>query len=514
MKQFNILFPFISYIPNLHSLFITDEPKFSDRCWQRITAQLRLKTIAMAAIFLSLSYLPAAAQCDTFYNADAANQVLYTYPFNLMGTGLAFTDIDNDGDPDCYIVNNGISFIHFENKGSAKHPFLDYSDLRAPDLGYYTIQNNWWIEDMDFTDLDGDGDKDFFLSQSYYFHHGQTSSTDTAFRYYQNTGTPAAPSFTENDTANPLPAAILDSIGAGRFTFYDIDKDGDLDFTYRSIGGILIIYMNTGCKTAPYFTYYTSFAVSANSKPQYFDWNRDGLPDLFIGGQLYLNVGTLSIPSFTAASSTPFSGNGTPYIVTDVNSDLSPEAYTFSGNMSTLAPQPVIDTVVQKIGNSSFIKYYSHQQLPGYTYSWLYNGKPVAGYHKPFIAAEKRGFYTLEITNNCGTGVSLPHFTYSRFGFFAITAKEKKATLSIEPPAVSIAAYPNPFRSELTVTLPPAKESVKTMVTLTDMAGRRLLSQTAFNGSFRIGAALQKGMYLLQVWQGGKVVHHQLVEKQ
>lgn len=477
-------------------------------------------TLVISAFLFLIAGNRATAQCDTFSNADAANQIIHTFPYPINIRGLSFTDIDNDGDLDCYFLNNGAAFIALENKGNVIHPLFDQTTWETLFLDPYTPYNSWNTKDLEFADVDGDGDKDIFLAQTLHFTHGTSTNVyDTAFRYYQNTGTPSAPSFIEKDDANPLPTLLADSVGGGVFTFYDIDKDGDLDYTYSPYAGYgFSIYLNTGSKTAPHFTFYTTLSTVSFGKPQYFDWNRDGLPDLFIAGSLYLNTGTLASPRFTPAPSSPVFTNGIPYILTDVNSDRSPEAYTFDGFLSTLAPAPVIDTAVQKVGNRSFIKYYSHETKPGYTYNWVYNGKPVAGYHKPFIFGEKQGVYSLEITSACGTGSSLPHFTYNRYGvpplFTGNSRQDATSVSAIKTGEVQVKAYPNPFTGSMLVQMPASSNTVTSKVKIVDMQGRIRLIKITTGGSVRIGDELGKGIYQLQVWQNSNLVYHSTVIKQ
>ena len=472
----------------------------------------------VALIFLANSY--ASAQCDTFYNAEAANQIDHTFPYPLNIRGLVFTDIDNDGDLDCYVLNNGAAFIPLQNKGTARHPLFDATTLEPFFIYPYSTYESWNTRDLEFADVDGDGDKDIFLAQTFNFSHGTSTNVyDTAFRYYQNTGTQEAAVFAENEAANPLPALLADSVGGGFFTFYDIDKDGDIDYTYSPYQGYgYSIYLNTGGKMGPHFTFYTTLPTTSFGKPQYFDWNGDGLPDLLIGARLYLNKGTLASPLFTPAPSSPVFTNGIPYIITDVNGDHQPEAYTFDGYMSTVAPVPVIDTAVQKWGDRSFIKYYSNQTAPGYTYNWIYNGKPIAGYHKPFIFAEKQGAYSLEITNTCGTGISLPHFTYNRYQapplFTGNSNRQDIASVpAIRTGEVVVKAYPNPFTSGFTVQLPHTSGKQSTL-RITDLTGRVWLTQTTKSYSITTGRSLPAGTYLLQVWQGNNCIYRSTLLKQ
>jgi len=122
----------------------------------------------------------------------------------------------------------------------------------------------------------------------------------------------------------------------------------------------------------------------------------------------------------------------------------------------------------------------------------------------------------LYIKDSCGTGVSLPYNTNNNnlIAGTEITSEELTALEIKTSLNVSIKAYPNPFTSEFVVSLPSNKEVLKSTIKITDLAGRIMLTQTTSASTITIGKALAKGMYLVQVWQGDKLVYHTTVMKQ
>ena len=92
-----------------------------------------------------------------------------------------------------------------------------------------------------FADLDNDGDLDLVVGE-----------WDGDLLYYENTGTPNQPNFTERTGyANPL--GYVDLFGRSIPTFADLDDDGDLDLVMGEWDGDTHYYENTGTHSQPTF---------------------------------------------------------------------------------------------------------------------------------------------------------------------------------------------------------------------------------------------------------------------
>jgi hypothetical protein len=126
-----------------------------------------------------------------------------------QSAGLAFGDVDGDGDKDLYIANDGLDILYinngtgfFTNETAARIAVLD-------DTGRHAA----------FVDLDGDDDLDLFVANGrqeqnrLYFNNGHGVFTDV--------------------TARNLPARLDSSTDV---VFADFDKDGDFDAYVANAG--------------------------------------------------------------------------------------------------------------------------------------------------------------------------------------------------------------------------------------------------------------------------------------
>ena len=222
---------------------------------------------------------------------------------------LSCVDIDADLDVDCFVGNNA---------GNIKY----YRNINNPTLAMYTEQTasqNHPLHGVDVgdkaapfceRDFDGDGDYDCFIGTS-----------DGSIKYYKNTGTATAPAFTEQTGANnPLNG---EDVRTNAVLFCaDFDRDNDFDCFIGEGGGSIKYYLNTGTAAAPVFTEKTGtdnpfngVSCGTNCVPRCFDFDYDDDIDCFIGTGagtvlLYKNVGANTSPSFTLISTAtnPFNG--------------------------------------------------------------------------------------------------------------------------------------------------------------------------------------------------------------
>lgn len=212
------------------------------------------------------------AQCNTFQNADDANPLLSVIPKGKTIAGFAFADIDGDGDQDVYVsYYDETNSLHlFRNIGKKDHPVFK----EDTNTGFGKLKVGCHNLFMQFVDIDGDGDLDYYASEDaqYYF---DFASID----YYENIGTATIPRFR---IGGDDPTPYVSSHGYQPFAFADVDGDGDYDlFVSDASGyGYLItynqrVYYNSGTKKKGIFDMDDYFLnqIDGSIARTYYDWN-------------------------------------------------------------------------------------------------------------------------------------------------------------------------------------------------------------------------------------------------
>jgi len=135
------------------------------------------------------------------------NVLDYSYLYN--GAGVAVGDINNDGLPDIFFTGNLANSRLYLNKGNLK--FEDISKTAGVSL------SETWNNGAVMVDINGDGWLDIYVC----------SSTDGRARYRRNILLINNHDLTFTDRAKEY--GIDDDAYSTHSTFFDFDKDGDLD---------------------------------------------------------------------------------------------------------------------------------------------------------------------------------------------------------------------------------------------------------------------------------------------
>ena len=342
-------------------------------------------------------------------------------------SSITFTDINNDAKKDLFIGNDLGLIEYYKNTGTTASPDFTLITNSIP-LRLFGFNSS-----PAFADLDGNGKKDLIVG---------TYMKDSVF-FYKNTGTPADFNFEYVGTGASIGLTTLGQSSTPTFT--DIDADNDFDLFFGSSNGKVYYYKNNGSSTSYNFQlvsdFYLTIDVGDDSTPRFYDIDRDGDPDLFIGTRqgtiwYYQNMGTPSNPSFVFVTSNfkdiNVFGQASPEFV-DIDNDTDGDLflgnikgglYYFENrdivgiqNISTSAPDDFklfqnypnpfnpVTNIKFNLKLSSFVEL-SVYDLTGRIISKLVNEKLNAGsYQINFNSAEfnlSSGiyFYTLTASNN------------------------------------------------------------------------------------------------------------------
>ena len=482
------------------------------------TGIYRMHIVTVTALLFLLSCftsLPSYSQCNAFQNADAANPLLNALQPGETITSLDFVDIDGDGDYDCYTVPPQGSPQLLSNAGTPHHAVYK----RSAASGFENVTTPDGAPVIQFVDIDGDGDYDCFITEiSFDFR------PVTGIRFYRNTGDKNHPQFAEDQNNNPVDFARSGN-NYVLFAFADIDNDGDEDLYYTGFYNTSLndydqyTYLNTGSATMPSFTLYTNdHPHDFQRQRTYFDWNKDGLTDYISydpfqnSYSFYKNIGALHQPNYIKDNAgAPQFNHGLPYRLADLNGDGAAESFTASGEYSTTVPVATIRKEDQHIGRVKISRLISETQSDSFQYRWEFNDQPLSGFGKSSVYAPLPGRYVLYVSNQCGTGVSLPYVLNGKQWTTENglqTGTEANASLSVKAQgAVAAKAYPNPFIQSFTIQLPITKAGDESHILITDMAGKIYLQQTTTASQMQVGQGLQRGVYILEVWQNKEMVY-------
>ncbi|MFA5032076.1 MAG: T9SS type A sorting domain-containing protein [bacterium] len=231
---------------------------------------------------------------------------------SLDRSGPGFADIDGDGDFDLFMGSRDGLMRFYENTGTAdsadftlvtdQFNYLDFGGFSAPA----------------FADIDKDGKIDMYIGNGF--------TSDGKIRKLKNVGLDNWEYETRNyskvktgdDTTMivdsfHLSLGMLDSINPGTYSapvFVDIADTATHkeELIVGNVDGVLYLYTNMGTGATPVWTLvssnYSSIDVGKHSKPTFFDIDKDGDYDLFVGndsGKIYFyrNDGSANIPTFT-----------------------------------------------------------------------------------------------------------------------------------------------------------------------------------------------------------------------
>ncbi len=256
----------------------------------------------------------------------------FTYPYIYMGGGVAAGDFNNDQLVDLYFTGNMVDNKLYLNRGNLQ--FKDVTDEAG------VAADDRWITGVTTVDINADGWLDIYVSVS-----GRFTTTKNLLFENQGTSDDGIPRFEEKAAEYGL-----DEEGrTTQATFFDYDKDGDLDvymanypftsfktpnYSYKILGDKKEhknsdhLFRNNGqgqfedvSEEAGILNFGLSLSATAA------DFNNDGWEDIYISNDFaspdlfYINNrdGTFSERSKETTQHTAFFGMGTD--AGDINND-------------------------------------------------------------------------------------------------------------------------------------------------------------------------------------------------
>jgi len=230
----------------------------------------------------------------TFSNkiANQKNFNIFKYRNFYNGGGVAIGDVNNDGLPDIYLTANMGSNKLYVNKGNFK--FDDITESAG--VG----GNKPWSTGVVMVDINADGLLDLYVSNA-----GNMEGNNHDNDLYINNG-----DLTFTEKANEFNLAKTGF--STHATFFDYDKDGDLDAYILNNSNIPVSSLG--------------YAEQRDVRAQ--DW--ENVPHIFrgVGDMLLRNDGdTFTDVSEDAGIYGSLIGFGLGVMVTDINHDLYPDLY-------------------------------------------------------------------------------------------------------------------------------------------------------------------------------------------
>ena len=165
----------------------------------------------------------------SFLEHTGSANPLDTVPSRMTGLNLNvqippspnFVDIDADGDLDCFVFYFQSKTDYYKNEGTASNPVFVLQDLSANPTNLLV---NYQVVNLPvFYDFDQDNDIDYLVN---------LSGNSVSNQLLENTGDSASASFSLSTVQlldSTLNGASLGGAYYDRYSFVDIDGDGDLD---------------------------------------------------------------------------------------------------------------------------------------------------------------------------------------------------------------------------------------------------------------------------------------------
>lgn len=435
----------------------------------------------------------------------------YSVPVEMPVFPASFyLDVDNDGRKDLIVAPNT------PKKGLNYNCAWWYKDVSTNANVDFELQTDtFMVRDMidvgegaypAFVDINGDGLLDMVVGNNgYYFDNTRATS---GLALFINVGTASAPAFRliDRDYMNfstfQTGSVTLRSLAPA---FADMNGDGAMDMIVGDHEGYLHYFRNTApagdsMRLQLEAHQFKNIDVGTFAKPEIFDVNGDGLPDLIVGrsfGTLHYfeNVGTATNPDFnTVPTNSAFgqvnvksdflpNGESTPRVVYLTHTN---QPYLVIGNI--VGNIAVYELDASKRYNGTFNKlftYYSHINVGEFA-------------HLAIADLDGDGKWEMAVGSLRG-GVNFYKETNEKFVGIAHTPTT---------PALGIKAFPNPAAGNWQIAVDGLTQNETMEVTVYDVLGQQVYRTTHTPQNSQAQLPVQfnasPGIYFCRVTQGSR----------
>lgn len=403
---------------------------------------------------------PGTGVSTTLYaNDGSGNFAVVAQPaiVNVMGGAAEFADVDNDGDSDLLITGNTSSPAFntnlYLNDGTGSFSLSVASGLDSACCG-----------DIDFGDIDGDGDLDLIMT-------GKNSSDNLISHLYTNNG---------SGTYSLVSGTVFIPVSNSSVEFIDTDNDNDLDLLICGKDSSEIptsaLYLNNGSGSFSAGTG-TPFIGSHTGDIAYGDTDNDGDQDILITGidtsgqniaAFYVNNGG----TFSLLPNSPFPGVSLhSSSFADFNNDGKLDLLHIGAATGVL-----IGHIYENTGSNNFV-------LVDSTLAGSYNGSNEV--------LDLNGDNKLDIITT-GTAFTAP-VRAPKIYFNQTTILSNNEVQNEE---LQLHIFPNPSSGYINIE---TKSNAYTDVEIYDLMGSQVFKKRYFESKFNIQLNVSSGTYLFHL---------------